>query len=126
MANVKKITQFYGATGITAYCIVRRDVDGFLLNDADGAFANAPADPFVAMTEDGTIKGMYEKSESRAAWDNGSYTAIVYKQAGGSPVPASDFVIGGGAMQILSDLEVKQTGDSYAKVSGLTFTVANK
>ena len=91
MANVKKLGTTKILTGATAYCIVRREVDGYLLDDADGlSFAAAPADPFLSLTEDGTIKGLYEVSESRAAWDQGWYKVFFYTQAGGSPVPASD------------------------------------
>jgi len=103
---IKKITIDWSETGKTVYCIVRREADGYLLSDADGAFANAPADPFIALTEDGTIKGRYELSESRAVWSDGSYTVAIYKQAGGSPAPASDTIIGSGQMSIVSDAEV--------------------
>lgn len=106
MANAKKITLDYSQTGITAYCIIRREADGYLLNDATGSFASAPADPYISMTEDGTIKGRYEKSESRSAWNDGRYTIVVYKQAGGSPSPVADTVIGSGEMSIVSDTEV--------------------
>ena len=71
MANVKKLGTAKIATGAVAYCIIRREVDGYLLNDADGAFANAPGDPYDELAEDGTIKGLYEISESRTAWEPG-------------------------------------------------------
>ena len=106
MPNTKKITHPWGETGLTLYCVIRREADGYLLNDADGSFANAPADPYVAMTEDGTLKGLYEKSEARAAWNDGVYTVMVYSQAGGSPAPASDTVIGSGEIYIDTDTEV--------------------
>ena len=106
MANVKKIIAPWSETAITTYAIVRREVDGFLLNDADGAFANAPVDPYVSLAEHGTLKGIYELSESRTVWNDGRYTATVYKQAGGSPVPASDRIIGTADTYIASDLEV--------------------
>jgi len=103
----KRIICDYPETGITTYCIVRREADNFRLNDADGAFASAPADPYLSLTEDSVIKGRYEASESRAVWNDGLYTVAVYKQAGGSPAPASDTIIGTGEMYIKSDLEVK-------------------
>jgi len=106
MPNTKKITHPWGETGLTLYCVIRREADGYLLNDDDGAFANAPADPYIAMTEDGTLKGLYEKSEARAAWDDGVYTVMVYSQAGASPAPASDTVIGSGEFYIDTDTEV--------------------
>jgi hypothetical protein len=106
MANVKKITADYSATGLTVYAIVRREADGYRLNDADGAFASAPADPFLSLVEDSVIKGRYEVSESRTAWNDGLYTIVVYKQAGGSPSPVADTIIGTGEMYIKSDLEI--------------------
>ncbi len=104
-ALVKKISQPWSETGKTVYCIIRIEADGYYLNDADGAFANAPADPYVALTEDGTIKGLYELSESRTAWADGDYFVFVYRQTGAGPVPASDMMIGYSVMTILSDAE---------------------
>jgi len=82
-------------TGKTVYAIVRRDSDSFLMNDADGEFVVAPsADPFLALTEDATIKGFYEASESRTVWTDSQYLFFFYEQTGGSPAPASDKLIG--------------------------------
>lgn len=106
MANSKKIITDWSETGKTIYCIVRREVDGYLLNDAVGAFATAPADPYLTLTEHATIKGRYEASEARSSWTDGRYTVAVYKQAGGSPAPASDTIIGSGELTIENDLEV--------------------
>lgn len=106
MANVKKISQPWNETGKTVYAIIRREADGYRLDDADGAFAAAPADPYLTLTEDTVIKGIYENSESRTAWNNGRYSIIAYKQAEGSPAPASDTVIGAGDMYIVSDTEI--------------------
>ena len=117
MANVKKLIAPWSETAITTYVIIRREADGYLLNDADGAFANAPADPYVSLTEHGTLKGIYELSESRTVWNDGRYTATVYKQAGGSPVPASDRVIGTADVYIASDLEVVVDASTSAVVS---------
>lgn len=90
MANVKVLGTSRISTGQTVYCIVRRESDGYLLNDADGSFGAAPADPYLSLSEHGTIKGLYEVSESRAAWEPDRYMAYFYYQAGGSPAPASD------------------------------------
>lgn len=90
MANIKLLATSKIATAQTVYCIVRRESDGYLLNDADGAFAAAPSDPYVTLTEHATIKGLYEKSESRTAWEPDQYTVYVYDQTGGSPAPVSD------------------------------------
>lgn len=106
MANVKKISLFHSATGKTVYAIIRRAADGYRLNDADGSFAAAPADPYLSLAEDTVIKGLYEVSESRAVWTNGKYEIFVYEQAGGSPAPTSDKMIGSGEIYISNDEEV--------------------
>jgi hypothetical protein len=105
MPNDKKITAAWGETGETLYAIIRREADNYRLNDADGAFASAPADPFLSLTEDSVIKGLYEATESRAAWDDGYYTIMVYKQFGGTPVPLADTPVGTGRMYIEDDTE---------------------
>lgn len=106
MAEPKKVSIALGEKGITAYAVVKREADGYILNDADGSYAASPADPYLALTEHGTIKGLYEASESRQVWADGRYTAVVYKQAGASPDPAADTVIGSGEMAIRDDKEV--------------------
>lgn len=95
-----------GETGLTVYCIARRESDGYRLNDADGAFASNPADPYLSLTEDTVIKGLYEVSEARTVWDDERYTFTFYSQAGGSPAPVSDAVIGSGEMYVKDDTEV--------------------
>ena len=111
MANVKKIMLDWNTTGLTVYGIIRRESDSYRMNDGDGAFAAAPADPFTTFTEDSVIKGRYELSESRTVWTDGRYTTTIYRQTGGSPAPVSDVVIGAGIMAILSDTEVY--GDAF-------------
>lgn len=106
MANVKKIALDHNETGKTVYCIIARAADGYLLNDADGAFAAAPADPYLSLAEHATIKSRYTVSESRTAWNNGIYSVTIYKQAGGSPSPVADTVIGSGEIAIADDLEI--------------------
>lgn len=78
MANVKKLFTTKIASGKTVYCIVRREADGYLLNNADGSFAAAPADSKLRMTEDPVITGLYEVSESRVAWNDGRFKAFIY------------------------------------------------
>lgn len=111
MANIKKITLDYSETAITVYAIIRREADSFRLNDADGAFATNPADPYVTLIEDTIIKGRYELSESRSVWSDGRYTVAIYKQAGGSPSPVSDTIIGTGEMGIAGDTETTPLAD---------------
>jgi hypothetical protein len=104
--NVKHINIAWSATGLTVYAIIIRELDGYLLDDADGGvFADAPADPYVALTENATLKGHYELSESRQPWDDGWYLALVYKQNGASPSPADDTVIGSARFYVQDDLE---------------------
>lgn len=107
MANVKKIIA-HAETGADVYCIVERDADGYLLNNADGSFASGPADPYLDLAEDGTIKGRYVVSESRDVWDDGKYNVTAYKSlaGAGSENPTNDTVEGSGIMAIVDDLEV--------------------
>ena len=106
MPNIKKIMMDYAAPGLTVYAIVRRETDNFLLNDADGTFAAAPADYFLSMPEDVAIAGHYQANESRQVWANGLYTICIYKQSGASPFPAADTMIGDGEMVIQDDTEI--------------------
>lgn len=106
MPNAKVIKQGYSITGSTVYCIIRRDADSYQLNDATGAFANAPADPYVSLTEHAVMLGFYELSESRTSWDDGAYTIAVYAQSGGSPSPAADTLIGLSTMYVDADAEI--------------------
>jgi len=103
---IKRITCPYSQTGLVVYCIVRREVDKFLLDDADGSFRAAPADPYLSMPEDSSIRGRYEVDEDRTVWDDGKYTAVVYKQTGGSSIPAADVVIGAGEFDVSNNGEV--------------------
>ena len=117
MANVKKLGTTKITTGNTVYCIIRREVDGYLLNDADGAFANAPADPYDELAEDGTIKGLYEISESRTAWEPGWYKVFFYDQAGGSPAPASDVLADSQDLMVVGDRITTNFPFEYGKVA---------
>lgn len=124
MANTKKFILDWSATGLTVYFICVRSVDDFRLDDGDGDFATSPADPYISFTEDSVLKGRYSLSESRFVWDNGLYTYAVYKQAGGSPAPVSDTIIGTGELAITNDTEVNAIflGDLHDETFG-TWTV---
>lgn len=92
-------------TAATVYCIIKREIDGYLLNDADGSFAAAPADPYLSLTEHATILGLYEVSESRTVWTTGFYELVFYKQSGGSPTPSADTVIKESLIYVKNDEE---------------------
>ena len=94
MAEIKRIIHNQDESAATVYGIGRRMVDKYRLNDADGAFAAAPADPYITFTEDSIIKGKYELEESRTVWDDGEYDFTVYQQIGGSPDPLTDILVG--------------------------------
>ncbi|MDP2689427.1 MAG: hypothetical protein Q8P48_04875 [Deltaproteobacteria bacterium] len=115
----KKIIIDWSETGKTVYAMVRREADGYRLDDGDGTFGAAPADPYLSLAEDATIKGRYEASEGRTVWTGGRYTIAVYKQAGGSPAPASDTIIGTGEMKVESDAEVTEITLSEIEGSGV-------
>lgn len=100
MANAKEIKVPHATTGETLVFIVKREADGYLLNDADGVFASAPADPWVLLTEHATLKGLYEKSESRTAWNDGKYTITAYVSTDLNTIIAS------GSLEIINDLEI--------------------
>src|SRR4051794_13753463 len=77
-------------TAANVYVIVRRLVDNYQLDDNTGAFAIAPADPYISLTENALEKGVYEVSESRSVWDDGRYRVSFYKRVGGAPAPGTD------------------------------------
>ena len=106
MTENKRITLDWDTTGLTVYCIIRREADDFRMDNADGSFAEVPAAPYISLTEDAVIKGRYELDEARTVWTDGRYSVAIYSQAGGSEVPANDTIIGTGEMYINSDLEV--------------------
>lgn len=106
MANGKEIFLSWSETGATVYCMVTRDFDSYLINDADGDFAASPADPYVSLIEHSVLKGRYELTESRKVWGDSFYLFTIYKQNGASPSPVADTIIGTGTMLIESDLEI--------------------
>lgn len=85
----KQISTTY-TTGKTVYAVIKRTSDGNLLNDADGAFVAAPADHFVTLTEDATVKGYYKKDEARTVWTNGIYDVLLYEQLTATASTATD------------------------------------
>jgi hypothetical protein len=114
-------------TGQTVYTMGTRKADGFLFDDGDGDFASSPADPYLAMTEDSTIKGRYTVQESRTVWDNGEYNFTVYKQNTDTAIPASDSILGGADLFIIGDKEVNflDVGSIQADVNSLSSQVSD-
>jgi len=109
-------------TGWTVYLICVRQSDGYLLDDSDGNFAAAPADPYVALTEHSTVKGRYAKDESRQVWTDGSYDLIFYRQLGGSPAPSTDIVIGNGEMYVVDDAETVLDANPSTRLAAVDYT----
>lgn len=89
MAFAKRIITKAAASS-NVYAMITRMADGYRINDATGDFSNAPADPYVAMTEDGTERGVYVLSESRFAWLDGKYRVTTYRRGGGAESPVAD------------------------------------
>lgn len=105
MALVKTIHAF-SDTGLTMYGIIIRESDGYRLNDANGSFGAAPADYFLSLSEDSTVKGYYTVQESRTAWNDGTYIVLLYSQTGGSPSTSSDVILNSGTLEIKDDAEL--------------------
>ncbi len=106
-------------TGATLFFMCIRLSDGKLLNDADGSFATAPADPYVALSEHGAVKGVYTFSESRTVWTDGKYLFAFYERKGGSPAPATDPLISVSGIEVLDDAEYTLTGVNAGSLTGL-------
>lgn len=96
----------YSTTGLTVYCVVRREADDYLLDGLDGSFSLSPSDYCIEMTENAITSGRYELDESRQVWNNGLYTVCIYNQVGSTPMPAADTMIGDGEMVIQDDTEI--------------------
>jgi len=111
MATTKQFTTTT-ATGQTVYCIVRRDSDGALLRASDGAFENSLTATQAAqiLTENTTLKGLYEGTENRTAWNDGSYTFICYAEfLIGTVAPVNDLVTGVTRVNFRNDIELNLT-----------------
>lgn len=94
-------------TGAVIYVIVHRVADGYFLDDADGSFAAAPADRYLALAEDALLPGLFSVSESRTVWNDGDYEISFFQQAGGAPA-STDLAVGAGTMAVLADEEADE------------------
>lgn len=122
----KEIKLNFTETGVASYCIIKQESSGNVYDQNDGQFRSygTATDPHLDLTEHTDIKGLYEVTVS-AVFSDGRYTISAYKQAGGSPAPASDTVIGSGDLYILDDAEVildDSLATVTAKTDSLTFT----
>lgn len=118
----KRLIFDYPATGLITYGIIRREDDNYLMDDADGSFAVNPVDPYVAFSENGIIKGRYERDEARQIWADGVYTVVLYKQLGGSPTPSADTLIGNGELVIKDDQETYRDVMISSRLAAIDYT----
>lgn len=116
MANIKKIIHNWPEYGLTVYITFTRESDGYMLDNADGNYADTPADRYLYLTEHATIKGRYEVEENRQVWIDDRYIGAVKKQVEGTPDDDNDITIGDGEMFIKDDLEVVITSTLNANV----------
>jgi len=96
----------YPQTGLTVYCIIRREIDNYIFDDSIGDFSNSPVDPYQTMVENSFIKKRYEFSEDRNEWSDGNYSVVAYSQIGPSPDLINDVLIGSCMLKIYNDAEV--------------------
>ena len=126
MANTKKIIVDYSESGVDIYAIIRRETDGYLLDDTDGDFAETPATSSIELTESTNIPGRYELEENREEWDDGEYTAAIYLQTGASPDPASDIIVASWSTSILDDAQGSMvTHDITTQITALPAAIWN-
>ena len=103
MAENKNIRFDYYEKGLSLYCIVRKEINQYILDNTDGVFRLSPADPYFAMTENAVVKGLYEVNENRTLWEDGNYHCTVFQKLGASPAPETDDKLGEGDIFITND-----------------------
>ena len=92
---------------LNCYSLVTREEDQLLFDGDDNTFkAESHEDPYVLMPEDAVNKGIYAATIEDANWQDGVYQVSVFKQAGGTPVPANDTKIGTGNIYIRNGMQV--------------------
>lgn len=108
MPNTKTLTTS-AATGQTVYCLVKRDSDGYLLRASNGAFETGltATQAGQLLTENSTVKGLYEGTENRNTWNDGTYTFVCYAESvSGTINPATDLILGINRVSFKSDTEI--------------------
>jgi len=103
MAENKNIRFDYYEKGLSLYCIVRKEINQYILDVTDGIFKSSPINPYFTMTENAVVKGLYEFNENRTFWDYGNYHCTVFQKLGASPAPATDDKVGEGDIFIAND-----------------------
>jgi hypothetical protein len=122
MANAKLFSLGF-EPGATAYLSVQRKADGYLMDDADGAFKVSPVADFAkSMTANSDQPSLYEASEARVAWSDGVYIVCFYLQLGGSPAPTTDPMIASKEMTLLDDEEVSGGGGGSTVINDSSVT----
>ena len=103
MALNKNIQFDYFDKNLSLYLIISFERDQYLLDNTDGVFRLSPADPYIIMTENSIVKGLYELNENRTLWEDGNYHCSVFQKKGTSPDPTIDDKIGEGDIFITND-----------------------
>jgi len=95
--NKKNIYISYPQVGKTIYCMVMKENYGnqgiTYYDNTDGDFRAVSVSPYLPLTEDSIIKGLYGSAENRTSWERAEYTFQFFIQGGVSPSPASDEII---------------------------------
>ncbi len=126
MANAKEFSLGYEA-GATVYLTVQRKEDGYLMDDADGAFKVPPVSDFaLAMNGNAVQPSLYEIAEDRVAWTDGIYIVCFYRQLGVDPAPTADIMIASKDMTLVDDAEVSDSGDTTINTSSTTTTTTDQ
>jgi hypothetical protein len=122
MANAKEFSLGFEA-GANVYLSVQRKADGYLMDDADGAFKVSPvADFALSMTANADQPSLYEASEARVAWSDGVYIVCFYLRLGGAPAPTTDPMIASQEMTLLDDEEVSGGGGGSTTINDSSVT----
>lgn len=78
--------------GTTVVIRVRRMIDGYLIDGADGIFKASPGTNGLSASPYTQLPGIYYVDENRQKWDDGEYTIASYDDGGvllGGPIQIS-------------------------------------
>ncbi len=122
MANVKSLYLCHTTT-TNNYAIIKRNNDGYYLNDSGGDFDVSPVDPYVLFYEDTIAKGLFYIYESRKKWIDGEYTLICYQRLGSTPNPSIDTILSATEFTVMNDNEI--TNNDIINVSNALGVLIN-